>query len=115
MNWHKTKNTSRRDFIKNSLWALGAVCAGSVLQILKWDDEWTVPDLSTLNPGSSVDLKTTLPVKWRLLHGSGSFSVDPGGASLPAGITLTEDGWLKVAPNVVSCESKGVIFKYTHG
>ena len=57
---------------------------------------------------STFDLSTTLPIG---VARGGSFGVDPGGASLPIGMTLSPGGILSVGTSTVST-AVGIIFFY---
>jgi hypothetical protein len=60
--------------------------------------------------GRSIDLNETLPIE---APRGGSFSVDPGGASLPAGMSLAANGLLSVASTTRAGVTNGLIFIYT--
>ena len=58
----------------------------------------------------SIDLNETLPAD---VPRGGSFSLDPNGASLPAGMSLASNGLLSVASNALTGVTTGLVFKYT--
>lgn len=58
----------------------------------------------------SIDLNGTLPAN--VLRG-GAFSVDPSGASLPAGVSLASNGVLTLALTAHVGVTGGVLFNYT--
>ncbi len=68
------------------------------------------PNLPVLlaNSGASFDLKTTLPAG---APGGGIFGIDPGGAALPAGMSLSRAGILTVGTAAVASVT-GTIFTY---
>ena len=69
---------------------------------------WNVT-IPMLNVGSGTfDLSTTLPAN---VARDGIFGVDPAGASLPAGMTLSPAGVLSVGTATVSIAT-GVVFTY---
>lgn len=103
---------SRRQLIKGSV-----IAAAAVLVAGMWDRairpfEWRIPDLSRLSPGGELDLRSTLPLPYRLSR-AGFFGVDPSGAPLPEGITLTRDGRLRVSPEARSLTVSGVVFSFS--
>jgi hypothetical protein len=57
----------------------------------------------------SVDLNDTLPSN---VPRGGSFSVDPAGPSLPAGMSLAANGVLLIAASARVGVTRGVIFNY---
>ena len=59
--------------------------------------------------GNSLDLKTTLPTGVAL---GGRFEVDPAGAALPAGVTLSSSGILSVVLALQQVTVSGVVFAY---
>jgi hypothetical protein len=65
----------------------------------------------TFVQGSTVpfDLATTLPVE---VKRGGIFSIDPSGASLPTGATLTANGLLYAGTAIVGTTT-GVVFRYS--
>lgn len=58
----------------------------------------------------SIDLNETLPAD---VPRGGSFSLDPNGASLPAGMSLASNGLLSVASTALTGVTTGLVFKYT--
>ena len=90
-----------------SLAAVLAGCGGGP------DDssEWRVADSRalTLTAGTTFDLSATLPAG---VANGGVFDVDPSGAPLPVGITLSPRGMLTVSLSA-SGTANGVIFRYT--
>jgi hypothetical protein len=85
----------------------GPTPAGSSPGAEKWD---VVPSRSlTLPPGASFNLAATLPSNVRT---GGVFQVDPSGAALPAGFTLTPSGLLYVGSSATG-GTAGVVFRYT--
>jgi hypothetical protein len=60
--------------------------------------------------GRSIDLNETLPIE---VTRGGTFSVDPSGANLPAGMSLAANGMLSVASTTLAGVTNGVIFIYT--
>jgi hypothetical protein len=60
--------------------------------------------------GRWIDLNETLPIE---VPRGGSFSVDPSGAGLPAGMSLATNGLLSVASATRAGVTQGVIFVYT--
>ena len=73
--------------------------------------EWVVPSLQ-LTSGVTVriELASTLPPGVR---GGGVFGVDPSGAPLPAGVTLSAEGALVVDAAAASGTTVGIVFNYT--
>lgn len=70
---------------------------------------WSVPVLTFVaGSGGVFDLKTTLP---QGAPSGGTFSVDPSGAPLPNGMTLSSNGVLSVGGAVVG-DTNGVVFAY---
>lgn len=65
-----------------------------------------------INAGEAFrcNLATTLPPGVR---GGGTFAVDPNGAQLPAGVTLTESGDLLVPAETAQGQTTGIVFSYT--
>jgi hypothetical protein len=73
-------------------------------------DPWLVPSISfTVGSSDSFNLATTLPAGTKP---GGVFAVDPSGAALPSGMTLSPAGVLSVGSAAVGSVS-GVIFSYT--
>jgi hypothetical protein len=70
------------------------------------------PEAVTFVAGASrsIDLNGTLPAN--VLPG-GTFSVDPSGASLPAGVSLASNGVLTLASIVHAGVTGGLLFNYT--
>ena len=70
------------------------------------------PEAVTFVAGASrsIDLNGTLPAN--VLRG-GTFSVDPSGTSLPAGVSLAINGMLTLASTVPAGVTNGVFFSYT--
>jgi hypothetical protein len=58
--------------------------------------------------GATFDLSTTLPAAVRR---GGIFGIDPAGARLPAGMSMTASGLLSVGSATISTVA-GVIFTY---
>jgi hypothetical protein len=86
-----------------------AGCGGSdfVDPAATWD---VVPSRSlTLPPGATFNLATTLPAD---VKSGGVFEVDPSGAPLPAGFSLTPGGLLFVSSSATG-GTAGVVFRYT--
>lgn len=73
--------------------------------------DWTVPTITlTEMSGGTFNLATTLPTTG--VKPNGTFSVDPSGAQLPSGMSLSSNGVLSVG-NAVVGDTNGVIFVYT--
>lgn len=75
---------------------------------------WNLPSAFSFVQGSStsVDLSATLPTGVTGVKTGGIFSVDPSGAQLPSGMTLSANGVLSVGTASASSIA-GVIFVYT--
>lgn len=63
----------------------------------------------SLSRGATFNLATTLPSNVR---SGGIFQVDPSGAQLPAGFTLSPSGLLHVSSSATG-GTAGVVFRYT--
>ncbi|MEQ1506318.1 MAG: hypothetical protein ABMB14_29065 [Myxococcota bacterium] len=71
--------------------------------------EWIIPPtLLVEGSGGTVDLATTLPIG---TPAGGTFGMDPSGAALPAGMTLSGDGILSVG-TAAAGTIDGVVFTY---
>ncbi len=97
---------SRRDFARGVLWCAGATLAAPDAG---WcAPAWVVPELS-LAPGQVLELALTLPGS---VSRGGVFSVDPAGAPLPEGLTLSPSGRL-AAEGQAPSTTRGVVFVYS--
>lgn len=74
--------------------------------------EWTVgiPMAFAAGTAATIDLSRTLPAS---IAKGGTFGVDPSGAKLPSGVTLSASGVLSVAANAAVTVTTGVIFSYS--
>jgi hypothetical protein len=101
-------NMTRREMMTKVSSFVVLVGAGRVSSI--FNSEWDIEKrLMNLTPGSQIDLSLTLPHD--VLRG-GVFSVDPAGAALPHGLSLSDAGLLEIAAKV-DCGVSGVVFVYT--
>ena len=126
---------SRRDLLKHGLWALAmlAGCRGGKESPSTTSADgmtpvapdgaaeggtpppatspWTIAPSPTFIQGSAatVDLAATLPAS--VMKG-GIFAVDPSGAALPSGMTLSPAGILAVGTAAVG-SATGVVFSYS--
>jgi hypothetical protein len=101
-------NITRREMMTKVTSFVVLLGAGRVSSI--FSSEWDIDNrLMNLTPGSQIDLSLTLPHD--VLRG-GVFSVDPAGAALPHGLSLSEAGLLEVAEKA-DCAASGVVFVYT--
>jgi hypothetical protein len=74
-------------------------------------DAWSV-DTVALIPGTALaifDLSATLPAD---VKRGGTFAVDPRGAPLLPGVTLTPAGMLSVSASASAGSTAGVVFSY---
>lgn len=77
-----------------------------------WSITYPTADTIELTVGSgSLDLKTTLPAAYQVMNGT--FSVDPTGAALPAGMVLAPNGMLQVGSAPAGTTVSGVKFIFT--
>ena len=70
---------------------------------------WNAPQTLMVRSGSSLDLKTTLPTG---VAAGGRFELDPAGAALPSGATLSSSGILSVRSTALQLAVSGIIFAY---
>jgi hypothetical protein len=74
---------------------------------------WSItpaPVLRAGDPSLVIDLKPTLPPQVRR---GGQFAVDPRGAALPAGVSLSPDGVLSLTSTANVGTTSGIVFSYT--
>lgn len=70
---------------------------------------WNAPQTLMVRSGNFLDLKTTLPTG---VAAGGRFELDPAGAALPSGATLSSSGILSVRSTALQLAVSGIIFAY---
>ena len=70
---------------------------------------WNAPQTLMVRSGNFLDLKTTLPSG---VAAGGRFELDPAGAALPSGATLSSNGILSVRSTALQLAVSGIIFAY---
>ena len=70
---------------------------------------WNAPQTLMVRSGNFLDLKTTLPTG---VAAGGRFELDPAGAALPSGTTLSSNGILSVRSTALQLAVSGIIFAY---